>query len=60
MMWAGSPTVGLVLLVAAVIPLGDMLVVLGGKGTAKTALGIHGVTALVMIVAAVPLIAGAA
>jgi len=60
MTWAGSHVVGLVLLVAAVIPLGDMLVVLGGKGSGTTAFSVHGLTALVMILAAVPLIIGTA
>lgn len=56
----GSQAAGLVLLVAAVIPVGDMLIVLAGKGSVASAVGIHGATALVMILAAVPLIAGAA
>lgn len=60
MIWADSRAVGLVLLVGAVIPVGDMLVVLGGKGSTRSAFGIHGVTALLMILAAVPLISGVA
>jgi hypothetical protein len=36
-----------------------MLVVLAGKGSARSAFGIHGVTALVMILTAVLLVMGA-
>ena len=37
MAWGGPRGVGLILLVDAIIPVGDMLVVLGGKGVlAKT------------------------
>jgi hypothetical protein len=47
--------VGLVLLVEAFIPVGDMLMILAAKGSARAALGIHGVTAAVMVVAAIAL-----
>jgi hypothetical protein len=57
--WDGSRTVGIVLLVEALIPVGDMLVILAGKGSVRSALGIHGVTALVMILTAIPLTMGA-
>jgi hypothetical protein len=57
---SGAPVaVGLLLLVQAVIPVGDMLVVLAGKGSARTALGVHGITAAVMVMASIPLIVGA-
>ena len=49
---------GLVLMVEALIPLGDMATVLAGKGRVPTALGVHGLTALIMIVAAAGLLAG--
>ena len=55
MMWGGSHMVGIVLLVAAIIPLGDMLVILAAKGSARSAFGMHGLTALLMILAAIPL-----
>ena len=57
--WGGSRGVGLILLVDAVIPVGDMLVVLGGKGSTRLAFGMHGLTAVVMILAAITLITGA-
>jgi len=60
MRWGTPAVVGLVLLVEATIPTGDMLVILAAKGSTKSALGMHGVTALVMILAAVPLIMGVA
>lgn len=59
MAWDGSRTLGIVLLVEAIIPVGDMLVILAGKGSARRALGIHGVTAVVMILTALPLAMGA-
>ena len=59
MAWLGPRAAGLVLLVFVLIPLGDLSVILAGKGSARTALGIHGVTAAVMILAAVPLLTGA-
>jgi hypothetical protein len=51
---------GWVLLIAALIPLGDMATVLAAKGRTATALGVHGVTAAVMILGAVPLMAAGA
>jgi hypothetical protein len=60
MVWGGPHIVGVILLVEAIIPIGDMLVILAAKGSARSAFGMHGLTALVMILAAVPLIMGAA
>ncbi|MGI4944036.1 MAG: DUF4267 domain-containing protein [Janthinobacterium lividum] len=58
MTWVGPRTVGIVLLVEALIPVGDMLLILAAKGSTRSALGIHGVTALVMILTAISLILG--
>jgi hypothetical protein len=58
MAFGGLRAVGILLLVLAIIPVGDMLVVLAGKGSARRAFGIHGFTALLMILAAIPLIMG--
>lgn len=59
-MAAGGPrAVGIVLLVEAITPIGDMSMVLAGQGSAKRALGIHGVTAAVMILTAIPLVSKA-
>jgi Domain of unknown function (DUF4267) len=58
MVWGGSHIVGIILLVQALIPIGDMLAVLAAKGSTSSALGMHGVTALVMILAAIQLITG--
>lgn len=60
MVWGGSHMVGIILLVLAIVPVGDMLVILAAKGSARTAFGVHGVTALLMILAAVPLTMGVA
>lgn len=51
--------VGIILGVAALIPLGDMALILAAKGSTKSAFGVHGLTAAVMILVAVPLIIGA-
>ena len=56
--WGGGRAVGIVLLVEAIIPLGDMVLILAAKGSARSAFGIHGCTALVMILAAIPLTTG--
>jgi hypothetical protein len=58
MAWSTSRVVGIILLAEAVIPVGDMLVILGGKGSSKAAFGIHGITAAVMVSAALALITG--
>ena len=51
---------GLVLLIEAIIPIGDMSTILAARGRAATALGVHGVTATLMILAAIPLLSGVA
>lgn len=60
MLWGGARMVGIVLLVEALIPIGDMLVILAAKGSARRAFGIHGLTALLMIPAGAALTLGAA
>ncbi len=60
MMWGGPRTIGIVLLIEAIIPLGDMSLILAAKGSARSAFGIHGLTAALMILAAVPLMTGLA
>ena len=53
----GAPReVGILLLVEAIIPVGDMLLILAAKGSTKSAFGIHGLTAVIMVLAAMPLI----
>jgi hypothetical protein len=51
---------GIVMLIQALIPVGDMTLVLASKGSTKTAFGVHGLTAALMILAAIPLILGVA
>ena len=48
---AGNRTAGTVLLVFAIIPLGDMSNILGSGGRTVTAFSVHGVTCAVMLVA---------
>src|SRR5215470_3633605 len=50
MLAADSRSVGIVLLVLAIIPFGDMSNILGSGGSKSTALSIHGVTCAVMLV----------
>jgi hypothetical protein len=59
MAWGTPREVGIILAVEAFIPVGDMLTILAAKGSTKSAFGMHGVTAVVMVLAAVPLIIGA-
>ena len=56
--WGGPRLLGTVLLIEAMIPIGDMSLVLAAKGSAKHAFGIHGLTAALMIAASIPLIVG--
>ncbi|MBR0798483.1 DUF4267 domain-containing protein [Bradyrhizobium jicamae] len=60
MMWGAPGAVGIILLVEAVIPVGDMLLILAAKGSARSAFGVHGLTAAIMVLAAMPLISGVA
>ena len=53
MSWGVPLGVGIILLVEAIIPVGDMLVVLAAKGSARSAFGIHGLTAVLMVLAAI-------
>lgn len=58
MFTADTRLLGTVLLVFAIIPLGDMSVVLGSGGSKSQALSIHGVTCAVMLVVGILLILG--
>ena len=59
MAWGAPRGVGIILLVEAIIPVGDMLLVLAAKGSTGTAFGIHGLTAVLMVLAAIPMMIGA-
>jgi hypothetical protein len=52
MAWGTPFGVGIILLVEAVIPVGDMLLILAAKGSTKSAFGMHGATAVLMLLAA--------
>jgi Domain of unknown function (DUF4267) len=56
MLTADMRLVGIVLLVEAIIPLGDMSIILGSGGSKSRAFSIHGVTCAVMLVAGLLLI----
>ncbi|MDE9366453.1 DUF4267 domain-containing protein [Luteipulveratus sp. YIM 133132] len=57
MVFAAPDALGWVLLIEALIPAGDATLVLANHGRRSAAFGIHGVTAAVMIVGAVLLLA---
>jgi hypothetical protein len=59
MAWGVPRALGLILLVEAIIPVSDMLVILAAKGSTKSAFGMHGLTAVLMVLAAIPMIIGA-
>ena len=50
MLTANSRTVGIVLLVFAIIPFGDMINILGSGGSKSKAFSVHGVSCAVMLV----------
>ena len=58
--WGAPRLIGIAMLIQALIPVGDMTLILVSRGSTKTAFGVHGLTAALMILGAVPLILGAA
>ena len=56
MLTADRRLAGMVLLVLAIIPLGDMIIILGSGGSKSRAFSIHGVTCAVMLVVGLLLI----
>ena len=56
--WGTPRGVGIILLVEAIIPVGDMLVILAAKGSTKSAFGMHGLAAVLMVLVAIPLMIG--
>ena len=56
MLTADRQSLGIALLVLAIIPLGDMSIILGSGGSKSRALSIHGVTCAVMLVVGILLI----
>lgn len=56
MLTANTRSVGIALVVFAIIPLGDMSIVLGSGGSKSKAFSIHGVTCAVMLVVGLLLI----
>lgn len=54
--WGNARCVGILLLALALIPVGDMLTILAANGSTRTAFGVHGLTALAMVVVAGPLV----
>lgn len=58
MAWGAPREIGIFLLVAAIIPIGDMLLILAAKGSTKSAFGIHAPTAVLMVLTAILLLMG--
>lgn len=60
MAWGTPLLLGVVLLIDAITPVSDMTTILAAKGSTGIALDVHGLTAALMIAAAISLIVGAA
>ena len=58
MVWDAPRGLGILLLVLASIPVGDMLSILAAKGSTKAAFGMHGLTAALMVLAAMQMLIG--
>jgi hypothetical protein len=58
MAWGAPREIGIFLLVAAVIPVGDMLLILAAKGSSRSAFGIHAPTAVLMVFTAISMMMG--
>ena len=58
--WGDHVLLGAALAILAIIPLGDMTVILAANGSTRTAVTVHGLTGALMILAAILLMAGAA
>ncbi len=58
--WGEPRILGYVMLILALTPLGDMTTVLSAKGSVRTALLVHGLTAMTLIAGAIPLLLGRA
>jgi len=56
MLTTDTRTVGIALIVEAIVPLGDMLIVLGSEGSKSKAFSIHGVTCAAMLIVGLLLI----
>jgi hypothetical protein len=56
MLAADKRSVGIALLVAAIVPFGDMSIILGSGGSKSKAFSVHGVTCAVILVVGLLLI----
>ena len=56
--WGAPRGVGIFLLVGAIIPAGDMLVILAAKGSTRAAFGMHAPTAVLMVLAGISMMMG--
>src|SRR5271154_2044928 len=59
MAWGVPRGIGIILLLEAIVPVGDMALILAAKGSTKSAFGTHGLTAVLMVLAATPMMIGA-
>ena len=57
--WGWPRDIGIILTALAMTDVGDMLVVLAAKGSTKRAFGMHGLTAVFMVLAGILLAVGA-
>ena len=49
MEWGSSLILGMILLIEELIPLADMTLILAARGSTRTALSVHGLTAVLII-----------
>jgi hypothetical protein len=53
-----SPQAGIILLAEAIIPVADTMLILAAKGSTRSGFGMHGLRAVLMVLAAMPLMTG--
>ena len=58
MAWGAPRGIGIILLVGAIIPVGDMLLILAAKGSTRSAFGMHAPTAVLMVLTAILMMIG--
>jgi hypothetical protein len=58
MAWGAPRGIGIILLVGAIIPVGDMLLILAAKGSTRSAFGMHAPTAVLMVLTAILMMMG--
>lgn len=58
MAWGTPRGIGIILLVEAIIPVGNMLLIRAAKGSTRSAFGMYARTAVLMVLTAIPMMIG--